>query len=274
MFIKSNKVVSSAFKWSSLLIGVIFFSFICSGDHVFAASTVAETSPGFFQQYFVQPFASLLNMVASWFGGSYGLSVIFVTLLIRLLLMPSMLKSTKNQYQMKDKMAVAQPEIKIIQEKLKKATTDEQKIKLQQELMAVYKKYDINPMASLAGCLPILIQMPILMGFYYAIRDSVEIATQNFLWFNLGQPDMLMAILAGAVYYVQYKLSMKGLPEDQQKQMAIIGMISPIMMGLFSLTAPAALPLYWAVGGCFLMVQTYISRKLYTSVPDVQEVKS
>ena len=262
---KSKYILSPAFKGLSILLGLLIVSFVLGGDHTLAATaTSTEASPGFFQQYFVDPFTYLLNTLANVFGGSYGLSVVFMTLIVRLFIMPLMLKSTKSQYAMRDKMAVMQPEMKVIQDKMKTATTPEQKTKLQQELMGVYQKHGVNPMASLSGCLPLLIQMPILMGFYYAIKESPEIASHSFLWFDLGQPDLILAVLAAAVYLVQFKLSLIGMPEEQKKQMAIMGYISPIMMGMFSLTAPAALPLYWTVGGCFLIVQTYIMKKLYS----------
>ena len=273
---KTKRVVSPVLIGFSIIIAIFTISLFAGGDQAYAAaSSTAETSSGFFQTYFVYPMTVALHTVASWFGGTFGYSVVIMTLVIRLLLMPLMLKSTKSSMQMKEKMAKAQPEMQKIQEQLKAATTNEQKAKIQQEMMAVYKKYDINPMSSFGGCLPILIQMPILMGFYYAIMNAPEIADQSFLWFNLGSPDYILALLAGGVYLLQFKLSLIGMPEEQKKQMAIMGYISPIMMGAFSLTAPAALPLYWTVGGTFLILQTYISKKLYSSQPVVvQEVKN
>ncbi len=270
---KIKRVVSPAFLGLSIIIAVLVASMFFGGEHTFAASSgTTEASAGFFQTYFVYPMTVALHTVASWFGGTFGYSVIIMTIAIRLVLMPLMLKSTKSSMQMKDKMSKAQPEMKKIQEQLKAATTNEQKAKIQQEMMAVYKKYDINPMSSFGGCLPIFIQMPILMGFYYAIMNAPEIAEQSFLWFNLGSPDFILALLAAGVYLLQFKLSLIDMPEEQKKQMAIMGYLSPIMMGVFSLTAPAALPLYWTVGGTFLILQTYISKKLYSPQPVVQEV--
>ncbi|WP_019240317.1 MULTISPECIES: membrane protein insertase YidC [Bacillus] len=263
---KSNKVVSTAFKGITILIGVFIVGIFFGGDHTLAATTAAsDSSPGFFQHYLIDPFTFILNTLANWFQGSYGLSIIAVTLLIRFCLMPLMLKSTKSQYVMRDKMTVMQPEMKVIQDKLKKAKSPEEKAKIQQEMMKLYQKHGVNPMASLGGCLPVLIQMPILMGFYYAIRNSPEISSHSFLWFNLGEPDIILAVIAAAVYLVQAKLSMINMTEEQKKQMAIMAYISPIMMGVISISAPAALPLYWTVGGSFLILQTYISKKLYSA---------
>ncbi|MFS0783026.1 membrane protein insertase YidC [Bacillus sp. 1P06AnD] len=273
---KSNRTVSRTFSGILAVVALFIGSMMIGGEHTFAAgATGAASSPGFFHHYFVDPLTYILNMVADWFSGNYGIAIILVTIALRLLVMPLMLRASKTQMIMKDKMAVVQPEMKVIQDKMKKATTQEQKMKLQQELMALYKKHNVNPMASLGGCLPLLIQMPILMGFYWAIKGSPEIATHSFLWFNLGTADIPLALLAGVVYFVQFKMSLIGMAEEQKKQMAIMGYISPIMMTFISLKAPAALPLYWVVGGCFLMFQTYLSRKLYSSktVP-VKEVKT
>lgn len=271
----SNNYVSPAFKGLIILIGLIIIGSFIGGEHTFAATaTTVDASPSFFQQYFISPFTIVLNTVANWFQGSYGLSIIAVTLLIRLCIMPLMLKSTKGQMVMRDKMAVIQPEMKAIQDKMKTAKTPEEKAKLQQDMMKIYQKHGVNPMASLGGCLPILLQMPFLMGFYYAIRNSPEISTHSFLWFDLGQPDIILAILAAGIYLLQAKISMIDMTEEQKKQMAIMAYISPIMMGFISISAPAALPLYWTVGGCFLMLQTYISKKLYSKNAVVQEVKN
>ena len=273
MSIKFKRPVSPVFKKLVLFAGILAAIQLLGGPHAFAAGTETGVSPSFFQQYFVYPFSALLKTVAQLFQGNYGLSIIFVTLVLRLVLMPFMLKQTKQQLQLKDKMEVIQPEMKSLQAKMKSATKEEQ-VKLQQEVMALYQKHDVNPLSSLGGCLPILLQMPILMGFYYAIRDTPEIASHSFLWFNLGQPDYLLAMIAALVYLLQYKLSVMNLPEEQKKQMAVMGYISPIMMGFISLSAPAALPLYWTVGGIFLMFQSYLSKKLFNSKPALQEINS
>ncbi|MEJ8541837.1 YidC/Oxa1 family membrane protein insertase, partial [Staphylococcus capitis] len=79
-------------------------------------------------------------------------------------------------------------EVDGIQEKVKRARTQEEKMAANQELMEVYKKYDMNPMKSMLGCLPILIQMPIIMGLYFVLKDKLVNGLSehpHFLWFNL-----------------------------------------------------------------------------------------
>jgi YidC/Oxa1 family membrane protein insertase len=107
--------------------------------------------------------------------------------------------------------------------------------------------------------------MPILTAFYYAIRGSKEIAHHQFLWFSLGHPDIIITALAGVIYYFQFKVSQTNMPAAQQQQMKFMGLMSPVMIVMFSINSPAALPLYWVVGGTFLTIQTFISHKLYQS---------
>ncbi|MGG4489281.1 membrane protein insertase YidC [Metabacillus idriensis] len=228
---------------------------------------ITGQTPGFFNHYFVYPFSVLLKTFADWFQGSYGFSIILVTLMIRFVLLPFALKQSKDQMQMKGKMAYAQPELKALQEKMKTAKDAETKTKLQQETMKIYQKHNINPLAALGGCLPLLIQLPFLTGFYYAIQRTPEIAEHSFLWFNLGSPDFTLTLLAAGIYYIQSRVSLIGLEETQKKQMAMFSYLSPIMIGVFSLTAPSALPLYWTIGGIFVILQTLLTKKLFQAEP-------
>lgn len=224
----------------------------------------AMTNEGsFFQSTFVNPFTKLIHLFAGLTGGSYGLAIILITLLIRLVLMPLMLKQYKNQQNMKEKMEILKPEMDEIQKKIKATKDQAEQRKLQQEMMGLYQKHGVNPLS--VGCLPMLIQMPILMGLYYAIRGSAEIASHSFLWFNLGHSDIWITAAAGVIYYLQSKVSMSNMTEDQKKQMKLMSFMSPVMIVMFSLNAPSALPLYWTVGGTFLIIQTLVARKIYNT---------
>lgn len=221
----------------------------------------SSARPGFFHEYLVVPFTNLIHYTADLFGGDYGIAIILITLLIRLILAPFFMRMTRNQRGMKEKMDLLKPEMEEIQAKLKETKDPNEQKELQQEMMQLYKKYGVNPLNM--GCLPIVIQMPFLMGFYYAIRTSSEIAGSNFLWFNLGHTDITMAIIACAVYLVQFLVSQANMPEDQKKMMRVVGLMSPAFILFISLRYPAALPLYWSVSGLFMIVQTLVTYKLY-----------
>lgn len=238
----------------------LFFMLVITATMLGGCSGVANQT-GFFYDFFVRPFAWLIHEIGIALGGNFGLALIIITLLIRLVLMPFMLKTYKNQQLMKVKMDKLKPEMEEIQKRSKQAKNQEEQQKIQLEMMELYKKHGVNPLNM--GCLPILIQMPILMGLYYAIRSSKEIASHTFLWFNLGHSDMTMTILAGLVYFTQAQVSLATVLEEQRKQMRLFSYMSPVMIIFISLNAPAALPLYWAVGGIFLIIQTYIGRKYY-----------
>lgn len=194
------------------------------------------------------------------FGGSYGLAIIMITLLIRLILAPFMIRQVHSQSAMKDKMEKIKPQMAELQQKMK-ATEDPNKQKdLQKEMMSLYREYGVNPLNM--GCLPILIQTPILMAFYYAIRGNQEIASHYFLWFSLGHPDILLTLIAGLVYFFQFRVQQSTMPLNQPNQMKWMGLMSPIMIVIMSFNAPAVLPLYWSVGGLFLIIQTLYAQKV------------
>ncbi|MEQ6378366.1 membrane protein insertase YidC [Bacillaceae bacterium S4-13-58] len=251
-------VFTSTKKYSLVLLLLVL---VLTGCGVSNEPINAETS-GWFNHYFVYNFSQLIKWIAELLGGNYGLSIIAMTLLIRLALLPLMMKQSKGSYASREKMQVIKPELDELQNKYKGKKDPESRQKMQQEMMQLYQKHQFNPIASI-GCLPLIIQFPILIGFYYAILRTPEIASHTFLWFNLGQVDYVMPFIAAAIYYLQFKVSMIGMDPAQQKQMAFMGLLSPLMIGFVSFTTPAALPLYWTVGGLFLIGQSLLFKKLY-----------
>jgi YidC/Oxa1 family membrane protein insertase len=192
----------------SMLIFVTLFLSGCSG---------IENKEGYFYSIFVKPFDFLLNFFGDFFNGSFGLAIIAITVLIRLVLMPLMLRNYKHQQGMKVKMDAMKPEMDEIQKKIKAAKDKEEQMKLQQEMMGLYRKHNVNPLNM--GCLPVIIQMPIVMGLYFAILYSPDVKSHQFLWFSLGESDIIMTLIAGAVYFLQAKVSLWTVPEQQQAQM-------------------------------------------------------
>jgi len=245
---------------SLLAIAVIFLS---------GCSSFAEEGR-FFHDYLVVPLRALLVGIANFFNGNYGVSIIILTLLVRGLLLPFSLNAAKKQQVMREKMEIMKPELDDIQARLKQAKTKEEQQKIQQEMIQLYQKYDFNPFAM--GCLPLLLQMPIWMGLYYSIYSTPEMANSSFLWFNLGKPDWILAILAAISYYLQFKVSMAmtmsvATTPEQEQQMKMMGIMSPVMILIASFSTMSALSLYWTVSGFFLIAQTYLTRKLYGPKP-------
>lgn len=216
---------------------------------------ITPDSEGIWNKYFVYPISWLILYFADLFNDNFGLSIIIVTVIIRLLLLPLNVKQLKSSKAMQD----IQPELKELQQKYSSKDANTQQ-KLQQETMALFQKHGVNP---LAGCLPIFVQMPILIGIYHAIMRTEAIDGHSFLWFALDKADpyfLLPLIAAGATWF-QQKLMMAGSPAAQNPQMMVMLYVMPIMIGVFAIFFPAALALYWVVGNIFMVAQTIFIRK-------------
>jgi YidC/Oxa1 family membrane protein insertase len=222
---------------------VALFSVLLAGCTEVNQDITAD-SKGFWNEYVIYPLSQFITATSNLVGG-YGLGIIVVTIIIRIIILPLMIKQTKSAKAMQE----IQPEIKKIQEKYKSKDAQTQQ-KLQQETMALFQKHGVNP---LAGCFPILVQMPIIIGLYQAIMRTAEIKNHTFLWFDLGSPDIIVSVLAGVFTFFQQKIMMSGaaMENPQMKMM-------PIMVIVFGITLPSALALYWVVGSIFMIVQTLV----------------
>lgn len=190
------------------------------------------------------------------FVNSYGLAIVLFTIIVKTLLLPLTIKQTKSTKAMQD----IQPKMKEIQEKYK--TKPE---KQQQEIMKLYQEAKINP---LAGCLPLLIQMPILIGLFSVLRDPVsagvfadaaafKAADQAFLWLPslTATHNISMAILSGASAYIMQKIMT---PPDQAEQMKVMTYVMAGMSFYWGYTFPAGLAVYWTVSNLYTIAQYYL----------------
>ena len=220
---------------------------------------ITSQSEGFWDSFFVYPLSWLMTTVSEFFNGSYGIAIIIVTLLFRFALLPLNIKSLKSTQAMQE----IQPKITELKEKYssKDAKTQE---KLQQEQMKLFQEHNVNP---LAGCLPMLVQMPILMALYQAIRRTPGLEDGVFLWFELSVPDpyYILPIIAAAATFLQQKLTMAGAGGSGQAagnpSMSMMMYMMPLMIGVMAMFFPAALALYWVVGNVFMVFQTIFIRK-------------
>ncbi|RIL72909.1 membrane protein insertase YidC [Staphylococcus devriesei] len=246
-----------------LLLGVMVFLAGCDYSK-------SSNRDGFFYNTFVEPISKVLHWLGhSVFNDDYGIAIIILVLVIRIVLLPFMLSNYKNSHMMREKMKVAKPEVDGVQEKVKRARTQEEKMAANQEMMEVYKKYDINPMKSALGCLPVLIQMPVVMGLYFVLRYRIGGGISehpHFLWFNLVHPDIWITIIAGVLYFIQAWVSSKQMPQEQRQMTYMMMIVSPIMIIWISLSSASALGLYWSVSAAFLIVQTYFANMYYEKV--------
>lgn len=197
-----------------------------------------------------------------------GWAIIVLTVLIRLILAPSSMKSIRQQKMMQD----LQPEIQALQEKYK----DDKKAQ-SEALMEFYKVNKVNPLGS---CLPLLIQLPILIVLYYVFingLDTSRFATLLYSWMprpetintiflglDLAKPDrwIMPIIAAGLQFFQSWQIAPKTKPKEGQEMQAMMGKQMLYLMPLFTLFIagrfPAALPLYWSITTLFSIVQQWI----------------
>ncbi len=184
---------------------------------------------------------------------NYGWAIALLTILIKILLYPL----TKKQIESAKAMQRLQPQMKKIQEKHK----DNPQL-MQQKMMELYQKEGANPMS---GCLPMLAQMPILMGMYYTLYNfDYGNADPSFLWvphLSNTDPTYVLPFLSAATTFLMQK-TMSSSSADGNPQMRIMMAIMPIFIGWISLNFPAGLVLYWVVNNLAQIAQQlWMNRK-------------
>ena len=190
------------------------------------------------------------------FVGNWGLAILVVTFLIRLLLFPLTAKS----YVSMKKMQKLAPKMNAIRDKYKKAKTDaQQRQKMNTELMALYQAEGYNPMS---GCLPILLQLPILVAFYNVLSRSIELRhAPFFLWIHdLSAIDStyVLVILMIVSMYAQQAMTPSTMDPAQKK----IFMFMPVLWGFFLKDMPSGLVLYWLFSNLLTIVQQLVMNRI------------
>jgi YidC/Oxa1 family membrane protein insertase len=186
-----------------------------------------------------------------------------ITILLKMLLYPLSAKQMSSVKAMQK----IQPKVKEMQEKFK-----DKPEKAQKAVMELYKEHKVNP---LAGCLPLLVQMPILIAFYQALLhlEYLEPAHAGFLWIaNLSTPDrsFILPLLAAASTYWQQKVGTPATGDQTQKYML---MFMPVFIGYIAYTFPAGLALYWVVFSIIgALQQLYINSKKDISSDEIAAV--
>ena len=204
--------------------------------------------------------AYIMLAIMNWlYGliGSFGWSIILLTLLIRTIFFPVTMKANASMREM----SALSPKLKEIREKYK----DEPMV-AQAKMSELYKEHKVNPMG---GCLPMLIQIPVFIALYYALGSAAELRQQSFWWINdLAQPDTVCHIFGLAInpliiawtllMVVQQKLTPTTMDPTQAKVMLMM----PLVMLFILYTLPAALTLYWTVSQIFSIAQMMYQNKL------------
>ena len=185
--------------------------------------------------------------------GNYGVAIILLTLGIRIVLFPLMHTSTVSMR----KMAKVQPKVKEIQAKYKKKKSDPQaRAKMNQEMMALYKEEGVNPMA---GCLPLLVQLPLLWSLYRLFLSAIELRHAPFvLWItdlSIKDPLYVTPILMTVTMWLQQRLAPQAGDPQQQRLMRMM----PLIFGIMFLQFPSGLVLYWLTNNVITIIQQEIT---------------
>ena len=227
--------------------------------------------------FLYRPLVNCLVLLYEYLPGhDFGIAVVLLTILVKIILFPLGMKSLRSQ----QALSKLQPEIKKIQEKYKDNKEEQTKA-----LMELYKKYQINPFS---GCLPLIIQFPILVALYQVFRHFSELTQGNLLYsfvpnpgqinpvflgiLDLSKPSLMLAFLAGILQFFQSRMALSQsfikesaksknkLSTQMQKQMVYF---LPFFTVLILFRLPSVIGLYWVVVTIFTIVQQYyISKKL------------
>jgi YidC/Oxa1 family membrane protein insertase len=216
-----------------------------------------------------QPVTNILILLSHYLGGNFGLAVIALTIIVNLAMLPLTLSQLRSTKAMQD----IQPKLLELQKKYAK-----DKQKLSQEQMKLYKESGVKP----AGCaLTMIIQLPVWYAVYQAVVLALAIApeallnlsrflypwpvlfaslplNQHFLWMDLAQPNVVLAVLVGASQWLQQKMSTMPSPDPKQEQQAQMMLwMMPLMFVFLSLSFPSGLALYWIASAIVRIVIQY-----------------
>lgn len=201
---------------------------------------------------------------------NYGVAIIIATFLLRLVLFPvnqfAMVNMKKTQMQMQK----LQPKLKRIKDKYKAKKDAESRTAMNQEMMDLYKHEGVNPAGGAMGCLPLLAQFPILIGFYGMLTVAVELRGAPFFgWIrdlSRADPLWITPILMGVTMFAQQMMAMTKVKDPVQQQQQRIMMIMPVVFTVICIGLPAGLVLYWFINNLLGMGQQWLVNKQTTKL--------
>ena len=213
---------------------------------------------GFIWNTIGAPMAEAIKYFATDKGLGFGVAIIIVTIIVRLIILPLGIYQSWKATLHSEKMNALKHVLEPHQTRLKEATTQEEKLEAQQALFAAQKEHGISMFGGV-GCFPILLQMPFFSAIYFAAQHTEGVAQASYLGIPLGSPSMILAACAGVLYYLQSLLSLHGVEDETQRdQIKKMAYVSPVMIAGFSLISPASVTLYWVVGGFMMILQQFI----------------
>lgn len=226
--------------------GLVTLVFVLSAC---GTAPVSESSTGIWDRYIVYYFAQAIKFLS--LGGSVGIGIILFTLVIRIILLPLMHFQTKSMRKTQE----LQPQLKALQQKYSSKDPETQRL-FREEQQRLYAENNVNPYI---GCLPLLVQLPIMMALYQAISRVPELKEGTFLWLSLDKPDpyLILPILAAVFTFAStYLSSMSQL--ETNASLKIMNYVMPAMIFFMGISLASSLSLYWVVSNAFQTGQTLL----------------
>ncbi len=225
----------------------------CATQTTQKPTPISHNSSNWWDAWVVYYLSQFVLWIAKVCGGSYGWAIIIFTVIIRVILLPLnalQINSTR-------KMQEIQPELKALQEKYSSKDL-ETRNKLNEETQKLYKEAGVNPYA---GCLPMVIQLPVMGALYQAIWRTPEMQNGKFLWMDLGKPDpyYILPILATVFTFLSSYIATLSVPKSSQTTMTkMMSYVMAIMIGIWAIVFQSAISLYWVISNLFQVGQTLV----------------
>ena len=225
----------------------------CATQTTQKPTPISHNSSNWWDAWVVYYLSQFVLWIAKVCGGSYGWAIIIFTVIIRVILLPLnavQINSTR-------KMQEIQPELKALQEKYSSKDL-ETRNKLNEETQKLYKEAGVNPYA---GCLPMVIQLPVMWALYQAIWRTPELQNGKFLWMDLGKPDpyYILPILAAVFTFLSSYIATLSVPKSSQTTMTkMMSYVMDIMVGIWAIIFQSAISLYWVISNLFQVGQTLV----------------
>ncbi|WP_125570601.1 membrane protein insertase YidC [Lacticaseibacillus songhuajiangensis] len=249
---------------------------------LFLAACGRKTAQGVMTAPTHGPYAWLYNVLGhpmqrllEWFAGvlggagtAYGIAILVFTIIIRLILMPSMLKNQRKMTEQQEKAKILKPQLDLLQKAAKLSSDQNDTMRINGLMQDVYKKNGSSMIPSM-GCLTLIIQLPILSGLYQAVAYSKEMSASTFFGIQLGKPSIVITIVATIFYAIQAWMSLQSATPDQRKSMSTMMWVGPIMTFWISMISSAGLGLYFLGTGIIMVVQQAIIS--YAIVPSIRK---
>ena len=219
---------------------------------------------GLWDSFFIKPLVVLLVQIGRLIK-SYGLSIIIVTLILKLVTLPITISQIKQNKIMKE----IQPELTKLEEKYAGKTDQASIMNKTREQAAIYKKYNLNPLSTIASG---VLTAVIFIAFYESIMRTPVIFENVFIGFQLGTSPLtafnsrkyiylILVILNVLITYLTLKITQLNTNKDSMQSMNTLFIVMPVIIGFMALVSPAALNIYWIVQSGFAFVQSYIINK-------------